>query len=146
MALTIAHKEVLFGVGDMVKVSMKVKEGEKTRTQVFEGMVIGIKGHGTGRSFTVRKIGVGKIGIEMIFPINTPSIEKIEVVKKGTEGVQHAKLYYTRHKSAREIEKIYSRVAGKNKPQKAAKKKTEKKVVKKTVKKTASKKKASKNG
>lgn len=148
MALTISHKEVLFGVGDVVKVSLKVKEGDpsaplgtgKTRTQVFEGMVMGIKGHGTGKSFTVRKIGSGKIGIEMIFPIDTPSIENVAVVRKGLEGVRHAKLYYTRNKSTREIEKIYSRVGDKNKKQVIKKKKG----VKKAVKKVAQKKKTSK--
>ncbi len=133
MALTISHKEVSFGVGDMVKISLKVKEGEKTRTQVFEGMVMGIKGSGTGKSFTVRKIGSGKIGIEMIFPIESPSVEKVSVERKGTEGVRHAKLYYTRNKSPREIEKIYSRTNDKNKVQVAKKKKVVKKILKKVA-------------
>lgn len=138
MALIAKHKETGFGVGDEIKVYLKIKEGEKTRSQVFQGMVIGIKGRDDGKSFTVRKVGAAKVGIEMIFPLNTPSIEKIEIVRNGTEGVQHAKLYYTRNKSAREIEKIYSRAAHKNaKPVE----KKKKKVVKKTVKKVASKKK-----
>jgi len=123
MALKATHKEVGFGVGDEVKVYLKVKEGEKTRSQVFQGMVIGIKGRDEGKSFTVRKIGAAKVGIEMIFPINTPSIEKIEVVRNGTEGVTHAKLYYTRNKSTREIEKIYSRASHKNQTQVSKKKK-----------------------
>jgi large subunit ribosomal protein L19 len=136
MALKATHKEINFGVGDEVKVFLKVKEGEKTRSQIFDGMVIGIKGRDSGKSFTVRKIGAAKVGIEMIFPINTPSLEKIEVVRHGTEGVQHAKLYYTRNKSSREIEKIYSRAGHKNlkevsKKKKVVAKKVEKKEVKK---------------
>ena len=145
MALIAKHKEVSFGVGDEVKVHLDVKEGEKSRKQVFEGMVIGIKGRDAGKSFTVRKIGAQKVGIEMIFPINTPSIEKIEVVRKGTEGVQHAKLYYVRSKSTREIEKIYSRAAHKNQKQVSKKKKVvAKKVTKKASKKSAPRKKTSK--
>lgn len=96
-------------MGDTVAVSQKIQEGEKTRTQVFEGMVIKIRGRGEGKSFTVRRIGAQKIGIERIFPLNSPIVEKVEVGRKGTRGVARAKLYYTREKSAREIEKIYSR-------------------------------------
>lgn len=132
MALVATHKELNFGVGDEVKVHLKVKEGEKSRSQIFEGIVIGIKGRDTGKSFTVRKVGAAKVGIEMIFPLNTPSLEKVEVIRHGTEGVQHAKLYYVREKSPREIEKIYSRASHKNvKP--VAKKKTEKKPIKKVA-------------
>jgi large subunit ribosomal protein L19 len=130
MALIAKHKEIDFGVGDEIKVYLKVKEGEKTRSQVFQGMVIGIKGRDTGKSFTVRKIGAQKVSIEMIFPLNTPSIEKVEVIRKGTEGVTHAKLYYTREKSTREIERIYSRASHKN-VKLVEKKKAVKKVPKK---------------
>src|SRR5258708_2202561 len=133
MALVTKHKDISFGVGDEVKVHLKVKEGDKARNQVFEGLVIGIKGRDTGKSFVVRKVGAAKVGIEMIFPLDTPSLEKVEVVRKGTEGVQHAKLYYVRSKSSREIEKIYSRASHKNQP-----------AVKKAVKKTKAKTKASK--
>ena len=141
MALRATIKEVSFGVGDQVKVYLKVKDGEKTRNQIFDGMVIGIKGRDDGKSFTVRKIGAQRIGVEMIFPLNTPSLEKIEVIRKGTEGVQHAKLYYTRDKSPREIEKIYSRATRKNVVPKAAKKKV---AVKKNEKKVAAVKKVTK--
>lgn len=130
MALKASFKESKFGVGDEVKVYLKVKEGEKNRNQIFQGIVIGIKGSDSGKSFTVRKIGAAKVGIEMIFPLNTPSLEKVEVIRPGTEGVQHAKLYYIRHKSTREIEKIYSRASRKNiKP--SEKKKSAGKVIKK---------------
>ncbi len=123
MALTAKHKETTFGVGDEVRVHLKVKEGDKIRNQFFDGMVIGIQNRGTGKSFTVRKIAAAKVGVEMIFPINTPSLEGVEVTRHGTEGVQHAKLYYTRDKSPREIEKIYSRASHKNQKQVTKKKK-----------------------
>ncbi len=109
MAIKATHKEQTFGVGDAVRVWQKVKEGDKFRLQAFEGMVIGIKGRGTGKSFTVRRVGAAQVGIEKIFPIESPVIDKIEVVRKGTAGVTRSKLYYTRHKAKKEIEEIYSR-------------------------------------
>lgn len=114
MPLFASHKEVKFGVGDKVRVVQKILEGEKNRQAIFEGIVIAIKG-GENPSFAVRRIGEQNIGIERIFPLNLPSIEKIQVLKQGTTGVAHAKLYYTRSKSPREIEKIYSRASRKNK-------------------------------
>jgi len=66
-------------------------------------------GIGERKMFTVRRIGEAAIGIERIFPLSLPTIEKIEIVKKGTRGVKRAKLYYTREKSTKEIDKIYSR-------------------------------------
>ena len=109
MALTAKLNDTTFGVGDVVKVVQKIKEGDKKRSHSFEGMVIRIKGREENKSFTLRRIGVQQIGIERIFPLNTPSIEKIEVIRRGTKGVKRAKLYYTREKSKREIEKIFSR-------------------------------------
>ncbi|MEK7112759.1 MAG: 50S ribosomal protein L19 [Patescibacteria group bacterium] len=111
MSLKTIHNETEFGIGDKVRVHQKIKEGEKERTQIFDGMVLSIKNRGDGRSITVRKIGAGNIGIERIFPLVSPFLEKIEVVKRGTSGVRHAKLYYTREKSPREVEEIYSRAA-----------------------------------
>jgi len=117
MAISVNFKGSVFGVGDKVIVHINVKEGEsssetgKIRTQVFEGTVISIKGRGFGKSFTVRRIGSTKVGIERIFPINLPSIEKVIVKRKGKEGVRRSKLYYIRQKSKKEIEKIYSRAA-----------------------------------
>ena len=127
MALTAKHNETLFGVGDQIKVFQKIKEGEKFRTQVFEGVVIGIKGREENRSFTVRRIGSQQIGIERIFPLFSPTIEKVQVMKEGTSGVRRAKLYYIRHKSKKEIDAIYSRIANKDikiksKPKKSPKK------------------------
>ena len=85
--------------GYTIKVHQKIKEGEKQRIQVFEGLVIARKhGKGINATITVRKVTSG-IGVERIFPIHAPFIEKIEVVKKGK--VRRAKLYYIRHKSAK---------------------------------------------
>lgn len=109
MAIKTTHKDEKFGVGDTVKVFQKIKEGEKTRLQVFEGMVIGIKGRGTGKSFTVRRIGEAKVGIEKIFPIESPVVDHVEVIRTGMKGARHAKLYFTRSKAKRDIEEIYSR-------------------------------------
>lgn len=109
MALTIKHKDQEFGIGDRIKVFQRIKEGDKTRLAFFEGIVIAVKNVSETKSFTVRRIGDGKIGIERIFPLNHPTIEKIEVIKKGTRGTRRAKLYYIRKKSSKEIDKIYWR-------------------------------------
>ncbi|KPM48011.1 50S ribosomal protein L19 [Jiulongibacter sediminis] len=85
-----------FKAGDTVNVHVRIKEGNKERIQVFQGAVIQRKNYGTtGETFTVRKISNG-IGVERIFPILSPSIEKIEVLRKGK--VRRAKLYYLRNK------------------------------------------------
>lgn len=109
MSLRIKHNEIEFGVGDRIKVFQRIKEGEKTRVAFFEGMVLQIRGRGDRKMFTVRRVGEAAIGIERIFPISLPSIEKIEVIKNGTKGVKRARLFYTRDKSTKEIDKIYSR-------------------------------------
>lgn len=139
MAITANHKGVEFGVGDKVSVTQKIKEGEKERLQNFEGIVIGIKGRDVNKSFTVRRIGVQQIGIERIFPLFSPSLEKIEVTRKGSSGIRHAKLYYIRKKSKREIEKIYSRSQIKGKPIPQVKPKRSKAAKRKSPKKTGSK-------
>lgn len=113
MPLFIKHKETEIGVGDRIKVTQKISEGEKARSVIFEGILMAIKS-GQNPSIMVRRVGEQKIGIERIFPILMPSIEKIEVLKKGTAGVKHGKLYYLRSKSPREIEKIYARANKKN--------------------------------
>ncbi len=90
-----------FRPGDTVRVHLKVEEGGKERIQVFEGTVIARSGGGLRETFTVRKIS-GGVGVERIFPLHSPAIEKIEVVKKGR--ARRAKLYYLRErvgKSAR---------------------------------------------
>jgi large subunit ribosomal protein L19 len=123
MTLIITHNKVVFGIGDKVKVYQKITEGEKERTQVFEGIVISIRNRGENRSFVVRKMGIQNIGIERIFPLTSPLLGKIEVVKKGTQGIRRSKLYYTRNQSAQQIDKIFSKAKAKNKSKEAAKKK-----------------------
>ena len=97
--LTLVEKEQIrkdipeFRPGDTVRVHTKVVEGSRERIQVFEGTVIARKGSGLKETFTVRKISYG-VGVERIFPVNSPRIDKIEVVKKGK--ARRAKLYYLR--------------------------------------------------
>lgn len=96
--------KIEFGVGDTVKISQTVKEGDKTRTQAFQGIVIAIRGTGEGKNFVVRKMAVGSVGVEKIFPINTPTITGVEIVKKGK--VRRAKLYYLRNLLGKKATKV----------------------------------------
>ncbi len=82
-----------FSPGDTVRVSLKVQEGDRERLQVFEGVVIRRRGGGTRSTFTVRKVSYG-VGVERTFPLHSPFIERIVVVRKGS--VRRAKLYYLR--------------------------------------------------
>ncbi len=82
-----------FGPGDTVRVDVRVIEGGRERTQAFEGVVIARKGGGIRETFTVRKISFG-VGVERIFPVHAPIIQKIEVLRRG--DVRRAKLYYLR--------------------------------------------------
>lgn len=83
-----------FRSGDTVKVHVKVVEGNRSRVQIFQGVVIRIHGSGVGRTFTVRKVSFG-VGVERTFPLHSPIFEKIEVVTRG--DVRRAKLYYLRN-------------------------------------------------
>jgi large subunit ribosomal protein L19 len=83
-----------FNVGDRVRVHVKIKEGDKERSQPFEGDVISIRGAGLSKTFTVRKISNG-VGVERIFFYNSPKIEKVELVQAGK--VRRAKLFYLRN-------------------------------------------------
>ncbi|MBR2735114.1 MAG: 50S ribosomal protein L19 [Clostridia bacterium] len=84
-----------FNVGDTVKVDVKIKEGERERIQVFEGAVIAKKGSGISETFTVRKVSYG-FGVERIFPVHSPSVQGVKVVRKGK--VRRSKLYYLRNR------------------------------------------------
>jgi len=84
--------------GETVRVHVKVVEGEKERTQIFEGTVIAISGSGNRATFTVRKMSYG-VGVERIFPLHSPRVEKVEVVSRGK--VRRAKLYYLRQRSGK---------------------------------------------
>ena len=99
-----------FEVGDTIAVSQRIKEGDKERIQVFEGDVIKMRNHGISTTFTVRKIGANSVAVERIFPIHSPKIDSIALIRKG--DVSRAKLYYMRKrlgKSARVKEKILTR-------------------------------------
>jgi large subunit ribosomal protein L19 len=82
-----------FRVGDTVKVHVNIVEGNRSRVQVFQGVVIRISGHGIRETFTVRKVSF-QVGVERTFPVHSPVIEKIELVSRG--AVRRAKLYYLR--------------------------------------------------
>lgn len=118
VTITRDDKSVDIHIGDTIRVHYRLIEKEKTagktkkevkvevreRLQVFEGMVIAIKNGGENRTFTVRHIGVGAIGVERIFPANSPWIRKIEVKKFG--DVRRAKLYYIRAKVGKDASRI----------------------------------------
>lgn len=97
------RKEIGIRAGDTVRVSQKIQEKGKTRIQVFEGLVLARKhGNESGATFTVRKVSKG-VGVEKIFPLYSPMIDKIEIVRRSK--VRRAKLYFIRDKVAREIRK-----------------------------------------
>jgi len=94
---------VAFRPGDTVRVHVKIKEGDKTRVQPFEGVVVGRRGRDIQETFTVRKLSFG-IGVERIFPLHSPLIENIELVRRG--HVRRAKLYYLRGKKGKKAARI----------------------------------------
>src|SRR5215471_11004967 len=101
-----------FAVGDSVRVHTKVVEGDKERIQVFSGVVIGRRGHGLNEMFTVRRISYGE-GVERVFPLHSPRVEKVEVERKGR--ARRAKLTYLRKrlgKGATLVKEKETRVAG----------------------------------
>lgn len=98
-----------FDVGDTVKVFVKIKEGGKERTQGYEGVVIKHSGHGVGETFTVRRVFQG-IGIERVFLVHSPRVEKITVLRRG--DVRRAKLYYLRQRTGKAT-RIKEKLGGK---------------------------------
>lgn len=86
-----------FVAGDIVKVHQKIKEGDKTRIQIFEGIVLKIKGRNQNKTFTVQK-KVGDVDVEKIFPINSPTIDRVVVKSHLKEKIRRSKLYYLRKK------------------------------------------------
>ncbi|RMD80795.1 MAG: 50S ribosomal protein L19 [Lentisphaerae bacterium] len=100
-----------FNVGDTIRVYYKLREGNKERVQPFQGIVISKKGSGINENFTVRRIAYG-VGMERVFPLHSPSIDKIELIQEGI--VRRAKLYYLRDrvgKAARVKRKIFNKNA-----------------------------------
>lgn len=100
-------KKFNFGIGDTVDVHFRISEGDKTRIQIFNGIVIAIRGTGMGKTFTVRRISYGE-GVERVFPVNSHLIENIEVVKKG--DIRRAKLYYLRGKKGKKASTVKEKV------------------------------------
>ncbi len=80
-------------IGDVVKVHIKIREGERERIQIFEGTIIARKGSGVSETFTVRRVSYG-VGVEKVFPVNSPNVAKVELVRSGK--VRRSKLYYLR--------------------------------------------------
>ena len=95
---TLRKEKLEFSVGDSVKVHNLIREGEKERVQIYEGVVLKRQGGGNRETFTVRKVSYG-IGVERTFPVHTPQVDRIEVLRKGK--VRRAKLHYIRTLSAK---------------------------------------------
>lgn len=93
-----------FKAGDTIKIYYKIIEGDKHRIQPFEGIVLSRRGEGQSKSFMVRKISVDGVAVERIFPLFSPNIDKIEVIKQGK--TRRAKLFYLRGKVGREATKV----------------------------------------
>jgi large subunit ribosomal protein L19 len=91
-------RELNYGVGDDVRVHVKITDGDKVRIQVFEGTVIAMKNAGPGQTVTVRKTSFG-VGVERIFPVHSPTVDKVEV--KAKHGVRRSKLYYLRERAGK---------------------------------------------
>ena len=104
MANSAVLKDTPFRVGDLVRVHLRVLEGEKERIQIFEGMVIAIRGRDINRTFTVRKLASGNIGVERIFPLASPWISRLTVKKSGR--TRRAKLTFVRRQSKKKVAQI----------------------------------------
>lgn len=104
MAQNFTYNDIEINVGDTVRVHQEISEGKKTRVQVFEGLVIAIKNREVNKTFTVRKIASGNVGVEKIFPLMMPSIKKIEVKRRGE--VKRSKLYYLREKVGKAASRV----------------------------------------
>lgn len=96
-----------FGIGDTVDVHFRITEGDKTRIQLFTGIVISRKGSGMREMFTVRRISYGE-GVERVFPLNSPLVEKVKIKKRG--DVRRAKLYYLRQRKGKKATKVREKV------------------------------------
>ena len=92
-ASSIKEEKPQFEIGDTVRVSVNIREGERDRIQMFEGTVIARRGSGVAETFTVRRLSYG-VGVERVFPVNSPNVVKVEVVRHGK--VRRSKLYYLR--------------------------------------------------
>lgn len=118
--------EISFSVGDTIKVYQEIKEAGKTRLQAFEGIVIAIKGSNEGKSFIVRRMATANIGVERIWPLISPHLKKIEVVKKGV--VRRAKLYYLRNQKGKAVIKVKESKQNAEKKQRKTRRKSGRKI------------------
>lgn len=126
MANTLTYNDQTFSVGDTISVSQKILEGDKIRTQIFEGILMAVRGSGNGKSFRVRKIADAAVGVERIWPVMTPMIKKITLKKRGS--ARRAKLYYLRSRTGKEALQVKTATEKpKPEPAKPAAKKTAKK-------------------
>lgn len=118
------RKKIDMRSGDTIRVWQKIKEGDKTRTQAFEGMVLAVKhGRENGGTFTVRKV-IDEVGVERIFPLYSPAIDSIEILKRAK--VRRSKLYYIRDKATKELKRhLKSELLGARKESNTDTKKTE---------------------
>lgn len=96
MSIRVTVRDQVINVGDTVAVHQSIQEGGKTRVQIFEGIVIAIQNREENKSFTVRKIATGSIGVEKIFPVMLPSIQKVTVKRSGI--IRRSKLYHLRER------------------------------------------------
>lgn len=108
MARSITLHDTVMNVGDTVKIHYAIKDKDKKKNQIFEGILLSVRGRGNNKMFTVRKVTRSNIGVERIFPAISPFIEKIEIATKTTNT--RANIEYIRERSRREIkEKLYSK-------------------------------------
>lgn len=107
MAKSFDYNNQIIHVGDTIAIHQTIQEGKKSRIQVFEGIVIGIQNREINKSFTVRKIASGSIGVEKIFPVQLPSISKIQVKRRG--ATRRAKLTYLRGRIGKSANKVKER-------------------------------------
>ena len=104
MAQYVTYQDINLSVGDTVRVHQTIDEGKKSRTQIFEGLIIAIKNRENGKSITVRRVGTGDVGVEKILPLHMPSLKKIELKRQGE--VRRAKLYFLRDRIGKAATKI----------------------------------------
>ncbi len=104
MALSFTHSQATISIGDTIRVHQEIIEGGKSRVQIFEGILIAIKNSGSGKSFTVRRMGANGVGVERIYPLNMPGLKQIQVKTKGQ--VKRAKLYYLRERVGKSATRI----------------------------------------
>jgi large subunit ribosomal protein L19 len=107
MAQFFTYQDQNISVGDTVQVHQEISEGDKKRIQLFEGIVVAVRNAGLNKSFTVRKVAVGGVGVEKIMPVLMPSIKKIVVKRHGE--IQRAKLYYLRDKIGKAATRVKER-------------------------------------